>query len=239
MKKSIYIYIYHWHPLPIGCESAVEASRVDMDMLGDSLLLWCEITCWNTKFGFIAWRGIQNMTSAIFYRKATWIYILRKAITKRFLQREKNRLYSQPQKTFTTIIKHWLSIDCFSTCGPVAPPTFLLLTLHRLQIKSFAIQEENEPTEDGKPKEPENPQTPQTEEVGRVGTVEGSCTGSWVGSSSSPLVLLLQGCKLSEYDIGCTDPFQCMKKSIYHWPLIANQPWNHGGFKSGYGHAWW
>ena len=80
------MYEKKYLPLTIDCESTMEVSRVDMDMLGDSLLLWCEITCWNTKFGLIDWRGIQNMTSGIFYRKTTWIYILRKAITKRFLQ---------------------------------------------------------------------------------------------------------------------------------------------------------
>ena len=31
-------------------------------MLGDSLLLWCEITCWNIKFRLIDWRGILKMT---------------------------------------------------------------------------------------------------------------------------------------------------------------------------------
>ena len=80
-------------PLTIDCESTMEVSRVDMDMLGDSLLLWCEITCWNTKFGLIDWRGIQNMTSGIFYRKTTWVYIPRAAIAKRFLQK-KNRIES-------------------------------------------------------------------------------------------------------------------------------------------------
>ena len=82
-KKSI----YHWHPLTIDCESTMEASRVDMGMFGGTVLFLSDITCWNTKFGLIDWRGIQNMTSGIFYRKTTWIYIPRTAIAKRFLQK--------------------------------------------------------------------------------------------------------------------------------------------------------
>ena len=45
------MYEKKYLPLTIDCESTMEVSRVDKDMLGDSLLLWCEITCWNTKFG--------------------------------------------------------------------------------------------------------------------------------------------------------------------------------------------
>ena len=45
----------------------MEASRVDMGMFGGTVLFLSEISCWNTKFGLIDWRGILNMTSGIFY----------------------------------------------------------------------------------------------------------------------------------------------------------------------------